>query len=276
MGFEFFQPNPFLSGIFRSYIVQRGFCEQEVSTVLGAKGLGAMMFPFDQPNCTSVLHSGSSLGQISTKPLLIGTSSAGNQATYLGPVNLLIFVFQATGPYHLLRADASPLLNRVVSIDEVGLPPMFMEAQDRLWGIKDSAVAVRLVESYFLRYFSTTALPKWRHDLGPVAHHIERLRGQMPVRALAQKFRVTPRALEKSFQHQIGTSPKEYSRVMRFKAAMQYIQVHPGASWLNVVAEFNYTDQSHLIRDFRQFSGYTPAQLRLQGLEIDQQLYHSI
>ncbi len=34
----------------------------------------------------------------------------------------------------------------------------------------------------------------------------------------------------------------------------------PSANSMDVVAQFDFTDQSHLIRDFKQFAGQTPGQ----------------
>ncbi len=278
MKFQVFQPHPFLSGIFRNYIVQQGIFEQEVSTILSAKGVGAILFPFNQPLNSRLLHAhhhfyNELAAEVYDQPILIGNNLVGNKATYLGSINMIFLVFQATGIHYLLRGENAQVTNRAVAFDHLHLPPIFQEAQDRLWGVEDGEKAVRLLESYFLRYFSVVAPPKWQHDLGMVAHHIERTHGQVPVHLLAKKFRVTPRALEKSFLRQVGTTPKEYSRVMRFKAAMQYIKMHPGTTWLDIVATFHYTDQSHLIREFRQFSGYTPARLFGEDVAIDQQLY---
>lgn len=62
------------------------------------------------------------------------------------------------------------------------------------------------------------------------------------------------------FLEYVGMNPKEYGRIVRFQRALRMMQLgsrdYAGIAYAN-----GYSDQSHFIRDFRQFSGMTPKQL---------------
>ena len=62
------------------------------------------------------------------------------------------------------------------------------------------------------------------------------------------------------FREYVGMNPKEYGRIVRFQRALRMMQLgsrdYTGIAYAN-----GYSDQSHLIRDFRLFSGMTPKQL---------------
>ena len=68
------------------------------------------------------------------------------------------------------------------------------------------------------------------------------------------------RQLERAVLERIGLSPKKLARLGRFHRALRLRAA--GEGWAEVAAGCGYTDQSHLIRDFRQFAGAAPSQLR--------------
>ena len=67
--------------------------------------------------------------------------------------------------------------------------------------------------------------------------------------------------LTREFRQRTGISPKLYSRLARFHAGLRYVGVASRIDWADVAAEAGYADQSHMIAEFRQFSGLTPHAL---------------
>jgi AraC-like DNA-binding protein len=53
-------------------------------------------------------------------------------------------------------------------------------------------------------------------------------------------------------------TPKVFSRVQRFQRARIFIEQVEIPDWASIAMQFGYFDQSHLIRDFREFSGTSP------------------
>ena len=79
--------------------------------------------------------------------------------------------------------------------------------------------------------------------------------GRVTVDALARHVELTPRHLERLFQAQVGIDPKTLARIVRF----QRVVTAPAQNWAALAADAGYFDQAHLIRDFRRFTGLTPA-----------------
>jgi len=69
------------------------------------------------------------------------------------------------------------------------------------------------------------------------------------------------RNFERRFNQQIGTSPKLYSRLVRFNAALMHKLSHPGKNWTDISYEIGYYDSMHMIKDFKQFSHTSPTSL---------------
>jgi transcriptional regulator GlxA family with amidase domain len=74
----------------------------------------------------------------------------------------------------------------------------------------------------------------------------------------AKAMCVSPRTLQRRFTVHVGISPKLLARIRRFQRVLSAWREDPG-SLARVAVECGYFDQSHLIRDFRDFAGAAPA-----------------
>lgn len=87
--------------------------------------------------------------------------------------------------------------------------------------------------------------------------------GLISVSGLAKRVNLSNRQLERRFLDTVGMTPKRFCRIRRFQRVLQAmeegVKVKPGANWADAAVECGYYDQAHLIRDFRSFSGLTPA-----------------
>jgi AraC-like DNA-binding protein len=64
------------------------------------------------------------------------------------------------------------------------------------------------------------------------------------------------------FRNSVGLTPKLYSRVQRFQKVIGRLAHGRNVEWALVAIDGGYCDQSHLNREFRAFSGVTPAEYR--------------
>lgn len=85
------------------------------------------------------------------------------------------------------------------------------------------------------------------------------LAGGREIDESAHVLGVSGRHFRRLFQAEVGVSPKTFQRVMRFQHALGCRSRIP--SWSEVAAECGYSDQAHLIREFREFTGLTPRRL---------------
>jgi AraC-like DNA-binding protein len=81
-------------------------------------------------------------------------------------------------------------------------------------------------------------------------------RGLVNVRELARNYFLSNRQFERKFKEFSGFSPKTYSRIIRFQAALK--EYGSGKSLTEIAYDCGYYDQSHFINDFKEFSGYSP------------------
>lgn len=81
--------------------------------------------------------------------------------------------------------------------------------------------------------------------------------------AMARHVAMSRRQLTTLFQREVGASPKQINRLMRFERARQEVtravagEAAPDLS--EIAARCGFYDHSHLVRDFRQYTGLSPS-----------------
>lgn len=83
-------------------------------------------------------------------------------------------------------------------------------------------------------------------------------RGRLSVGALARAAGLGPRQLERRFLAAVGLPPKQLCRIVRFQGVFHRLASVERGAWVQVALDCGYSDQAHLIRDFRDLAGATP------------------
>lgn len=96
-----------------------------------------------------------------------------------------------------------------------------------------------------------------RIDFATKVYHSKR---QQTFLEIAEQISISYRQLQRNFSEFLGMTPKEYERADRFHLAVKSLKVF-SPSQASVVS--GYSDQSHMIKEFRQISGRTPRQIML-------------
>jgi AraC-like DNA-binding protein len=91
---------------------------------------------------------------------------------------------------------------------------------------------------------------------------IERTGGAVDVRALCRELGYSQKHVISLFRDRIGLPPKLLARIVRFNRLMTHLRRGGDDSWADLAVRFGYYDQSHLVRDVRQFTGATPTAAR--------------
>ncbi len=105
------------------------------------------------------------------------------------------------------------------------------------------------------------SLPVPERDLSPVQRAIEALavaKGNADLDELARQANLSPRQFRRRCLEESGLAPKHLARVLRFRHACAIARRGQTVNWADVALDAGYFDQSHFIRDFREFTGDTP------------------
>ncbi len=153
----------------------------------------------------------------------------------------------------LFDMDASEIVNQTPELVNF-LPPSFIE---RVMEAPEEYRKIKLLENYFVaKLLAATD----RNPFLNVAWHIINTRpAEIQLRGLHRMFPYSERHFRSRFQERTGYSPKQFLRIARFERALSLLQTDFRNSLTYVAYECNYTDQSHFIREFREFAGVTPT-----------------
>lgn len=72
---------------------------------------------------------------------------------------------------------------------------------------------------------------------------------------LAHDLAISERQLRTRFTREVGIGPKRFTRILRLRSTLAEIGERPGAE---IAAASGYSDQSHMVADFRRFMRVTP------------------
>jgi AraC-like DNA-binding protein len=155
---------------------------------------------------------------------------------------------------------------------------------ETLWGSSAIRLRERLCEaSTAAERFCLLEESLISHLFRPMAQHyavstaLESFGRQIDatVRDMARNVGLSQRRFIQVFKAEVGVTPKLFSRVQRFQRARAIIhRLEKAADWSGIAMECGYFDQSHLIREFLEFSGLSPAAyLRQYNQFLDQHVH---
>ncbi len=116
--------------------------------------------------------------------------------------------------------------------------------------------AVAEVKRYFLDARPRVAMDSMLFKAGVAMREAN---GTMPVSEVAAAAHATVRTLERNFRQAAGYTVKDVSGLMRFEQVRNQLWLHSDANLAGLAHDLGYTDQSHLSREFKRYSGATPA-----------------
>jgi AraC-like DNA-binding protein len=114
---------------------------------------------------------------------------------------------------------------------------------------------LRLAELLTARLSRIADVPR---DMMAAVERIMGRGGRIDIARLASSLGVTRQHLARRFAAHVGVTPKTLSRVMRMREAIR-LAAATRVNWAAVAADLGYSDQSHLVAEFRSLTGLTPS-----------------
>lgn len=127
---------------------------------------------------------------------------------------------------------------------------------DRISECEDSETSIRLIEQWLSTRIKSSL------NTGRISAALCRMlfNPSTQVGRLAEIACLGKKQFERLFRECVGMNPKEYGRIVRLQRALRMIQLE-SRDYAGIAYANGYADQSHFIREFREFSSLTPKQL---------------
>jgi AraC-like DNA-binding protein len=174
---------------------------------------------------------------------------------YTACAGTIIVLFQSDGAAAFFKEPLHELFDESIALDCLITRQEVAIVEERLAETQNNTQRIAIVEQFLL-----TKLHHPNKDflVENAIQIINSLNGQVKMRELAATLCISQDAFEKRFRKAVGSSPKQFSSIVRMKSIIK--QRDQNKSLTDLAFEGGYFDQPHFNKDFKLFTGQTPSE----------------
>ena len=173
---------------------------------------------------------------------------------YLKDTATIIVLFNEGGMSAFFREPLHELFEESVSLDNFITQQKALIIEEQLAEAKNNDQRIAIIEQFLLSQLSYSRPDKLILSALQKIHY---WKGNVKIKELANTLYISHDAFEKRFRKIIGTSPKQFSSIVRLKSIVD--QKQHSQSLTKIAIDAGYFDQPHFNKDFRLFTGQTPT-----------------
>lgn len=168
-------------------------------------------------------------------------------------IGTVLVYFKPAGASHFFRQPLHELFKESVSLDNFMLRSEVLVLEEQLLEAQTDQARIDVVETFLLSRLRPV-------EPDPVVLNalalIHQSKGAVRIKDLAVQLNTSQSPLEKKFRQAVGTSPKKFAAIVRFKHILR--QHDPQQPFTTLGYEAGFYDQAHFIKTFKAFTGQTP------------------
>lgn len=191
---------------------------------------------------------------------IFGQSTIPN-SFYFNSFDIIMVLFQPLGAKVFFDMPMSDFKDQNIDIRDLS-DLNILELRDRLISCFNNQECIDWIELFLSERLSRFDNEKYCRLL-PALNLIEL--NTTDLNKLADVTCLGYKQFKRLFTENIGLNPKEYIQIHRFSKALNIIQATPHTTLNDLAYCCGYYDKSHLIKDFKALSGYTPAEFTQQS-----------
>lgn len=181
-----------------------------------------------------------------------------NYLSISAPQNSEMFViqFKPTGAFPFLHRPIHKLNNTVITAEKI-LGTEIIELHKHLRDATSSIYKFNIAENWLNNRLEENNCPN--QELLNIFDKVTMQRIGEYKEAISS-YSKTQKHLIDQFKKYFGLTPKNFQRIFRFNDLLQQIQHKQKISWSQIAYSCGYADQSHFIKEFKEFSGFNPQE----------------
>ena len=196
---------------------------------------------------------GNSLATTVAPGVITGLRKSHRLMRYSPDTGNVLVLFKEGGLAAFSRIPANELFDITIPAENFFTKSAAQDLVDAISEAKDNPARIRRTEA-----FLTQQLRGGGPD--PLVNEAVRLikesKGLIRIKDLGHALYISQDPLEKRFRAQVGSTPKQYSSIIRLRNIIDTWSSYP--SLTSASYDAGYFDQSHFIKDFRTFTGESP------------------
>jgi len=257
--FQTFPPSLALREYLHCYLVADVVDNSDLATVHEALPMGITTLCFsDDSHCYYNKTISAENFLAAPDIAIVGQMTQKGESLFSRPFRSIVALFKTTGLYQLSGVPMNLITGRY-SVDATSLlfAKDLRECREQMFQHHDVAKAVSVLDHFLLKKLK--ARKSNVRQLDRVAEFIDLKRGNVNLNWLTDQANMSVKTLERHFAEKIGLTPKYFARIIRFKNAFTLLEKQGRQTdVIKIVHTCGYTDQAHLIKEFKHFSNRTP------------------
>jgi AraC-like DNA-binding protein len=183
------------------------------------------------------------------QPLLIEYAGAANEVTIcFKPLGLNAFLEHPVSFY----AKNDSLENNFLPFDD------FLQEMINIMLIQNDEKKIASMEDYWISKLKGVSHPFLYQALNDILLPNNK---EMTIAEIARKNKISQKTLIKHFEQHLGKTPSDFRKIVRFRNALKQKALENTMDNLTDITYISsYFDQSHMIKDFKALTGYTPKE----------------
>jgi len=171
--------------------------------------------------------------------------------------SLVIVVFQPAGLNQLMGIPAAELRDNIIGTEYLfGWQGLNLQA--KLFEQNNFQDQIRILNAFFIELAAKKAIVN-QVLIEASINFIFKNKGANSIHQLVKHVGYTERHIERAFIECIGLSPKKFGNIVKLHSFLKLLKGKSKHNNLTKISyEAGYSDQSHLIKEFRKYTGITP------------------
>ncbi len=169
---------------------------------------------------------------------------------------MLVIQFKPSGAFPFFQQPIH-LLNNTVKAATCWFGKEIVELRQKILKQSTSVAKFKIVDHWLLKKMNMT------ETAGKEILNVIHLLQKEPLtqhQEIINSYPKTQKHLISQFKKYVGLTPKVLHRIFRFNEILHRIHLKEKIAWPQIAYQFGYSDQSHFIKEFKEFSGFNPQE----------------
>jgi len=169
---------------------------------------------------------------------------------------MFVIQFKPFGSYPFLHLPVEQLNEQVVPANQL-LGEEVLVLREQILNAADVKDKFKHAEQWLENRYKETNVPESELLIifekllkSPISDHQQ----------IVESYPKTQKHLISQFKKYGGLTPKVLHRIVRFNEVLQQIHHKQQIAWSQIAYQCGFTDQSHFIKEFKEFSGFNPQE----------------
>lgn len=186
-----------------------------------------------------------------------------------GKIRLITIVFKPFGAKPFFDFPIFEIQNNIIPIKDINNKE-WLDLENRLGDCVDNKSIVSCLENNLLKKLEKNTLFNSYSSINNerimlAINRIDDSKGTINIKDLSSLACLSDKQFNRIFADYVGMNPKNFLRIIRYQSVLLKLQNSnikdtKAVDFVDLVYDCGYYDQSHLINNFKEFTGYTPKE----------------